>query len=51
VTTTPSGCAHCGIEQREHCQRWTVDAGWHGYNAPTQQQIKDRMNARRRNSR
>jgi hypothetical protein len=47
MTTTPSGCAHCGIEQRDHFRRWTVDAGWHGHTRPTQQQIKDRMNARR----
>lgn len=45
--TTPSGCAHCGLEQRGHSQRWTETAGWHGYMPPTQQQIKDRMNARK----
>jgi hypothetical protein len=44
---TPSGCRHCGVEQRDHFQRWTPEAGWHGYTPPTQQQIKDRMNARR----
>ncbi|MET8864653.1 hypothetical protein ABZW11_17085 [Nonomuraea sp. NPDC004580] len=43
----PSGCAHCGIEQRHHFQRWTDAAGWHSYTPPTQQQIKDRMRARR----
>jgi len=43
----PSGCTHCGLEQRDHGQRWTTAAGWHRYTPPTQQQIKDRMNARR----
>lgn len=44
---TPSACRHCGVERREHAQRWTEDAGWHVWTAPTQQQIKDRMKARR----
>jgi hypothetical protein len=47
VTITPSACRHCGVERREHAQRWTEDAGWHVWTAPTQQQIKDRMKARR----
>lgn len=45
--TTPSGCAHCGVEKRDHARRWTVDAGWHGYTPPSQEQIKTRMKARR----
>jgi hypothetical protein len=43
----PSGCHWCGVDRREHAQRWTEAAGWHGWTAPTQQQIKDRMLARR----
>lgn len=46
----PSGCRHCGIDQREHARRWKPPAGWHQWTAPTQQQIKDRMLARRARS-
>lgn len=45
--TAPSGCAHCGIEAREHMQRWHAQAGWHQWVAPTQEQIKARMLTRR----
>lgn len=47
MTTTPNGCRHCGIDHREHAQRWTDAAGWHQWTPPTQQQIKARMRARR----
>jgi hypothetical protein len=43
----PSGCRWCDIGQRFHCQRWTSEAGWHGYVPPEQHQIRDRMRARR----
>ncbi|WP_431980061.1 hypothetical protein [Streptomyces qinglanensis] len=44
---TPSGCQHCGVEQRSHARRWTEAAGWHPWTAPTQEQMKARMRARR----
>lgn len=43
----PGGCQHCGLPRHGHCQRWTRAAGWHGYTAPTDEQIKARMLARR----
>jgi hypothetical protein len=43
----PSGCRHCGVPARTHYRRWTEAAGWHGYTAPTDAQIKARMNDRR----
>jgi hypothetical protein len=43
----PNGCAHCGIEQRCHFRRWTDDAGWHAWTAPTDEQRKARMLTRR----
>ncbi|MGC5012589.1 hypothetical protein ACLQ2R_17635 [Streptosporangium sp. DT93] len=45
--TAPNGCTHCGIEQHDHAQRWTDEAGWHVWAAPTQEQIKARMLTRR----
>ena len=41
------GCRHCGLPAREHMQRWEPGPGWHKWAAPTQDQIKDRMLARR----
>lgn len=43
----PSGCRWCGIEQREHMQRWKPPVGWHEWAAPTLEQRKERMWARR----
>lgn len=43
----PGGCRHCGIDDREHMQRWATGIGWHVWTQPTQQQIKDRMTTRR----
>ncbi|MEU0098241.1 hypothetical protein [Streptomyces sp. NPDC006267] len=45
----PNGCQHCGVVEREHMQRWKPPAGWHKWTAPTQDQIKARMRARRAN--
>lgn len=45
--TSPSACRWCGIDQREHAQRWKPPIGWHKWQPPTQQQIKARMLARR----
>lgn len=43
----PSGCQHCGVDQQEHMQRWISGIGWHTWTKPTDQQIKERMRARR----
>ena len=43
----PSACQHCGIPRRQHYQHWTKAAGWHQWVAPSQEQIKARMLARR----
>jgi hypothetical protein len=43
----PSACGHCGVPKREHFRRWTTEAKWHPHVEPTQQQIKERMQARR----
>lgn len=43
----PSACRHCSCEQRSHGKRWTAGIGWHTHTPPTDQQIKDRMLARR----
>lgn len=45
--SAPNGCQHCGVAERDHFQRWTDAAGWHGYTLPTDAQRKDRMIARR----
>lgn len=47
MTTTPNGCRWCGLPEHGHANRWKPPAGWHQWTAPTQQQIKDRMTARR----
>lgn len=47
VLAQPSGCRWCGLAQRDHFQRWTRAAGWHGWTPPTPEQIKQRMKARR----
>ena len=48
---SPSGCRYCGVDQRDHMQRWTPPSkggpGWHQWTAPTQEQIKTRMITRR----
>lgn len=47
MTTEPSGCRACGLPKRGHFQRWTKAVGWHKWLAPTSEQIKTRMLARR----
>ncbi|MFE7077499.1 hypothetical protein ACFU96_46240 [Streptomyces sp. NPDC057620] len=42
---TPQGCSRCGVPEREHMQRFKD--GWHHWIAPTQEQVKARMLARR----
>jgi hypothetical protein len=46
-TPNPMGCRWCGIDQRGHAQQYKAPVGWHQWGQPTQQQIKDRMLARR----
>lgn len=49
----PGSCRWCGIDKQDHCQRWSSELhrlgenGWHGFVYPTQEQIKERMFARR----
>jgi len=43
----PTGCGFCGIDQRGHGRQYAEPDGWHQWQPPTQQQIKDRMLARR----
>ncbi|MET8746357.1 hypothetical protein [Streptomyces sp. NPDC004728] len=44
---SPNTCRHCGLDEREHMQRWKPTAGWHMWAPPTQKQILARMRARR----
>lgn len=44
----PDGCRWCGLEAREHAQRWKPPVGWHKWEPPTSEQRKERMLARRR---
>jgi hypothetical protein len=44
---TPFGCRWCGTEQGGHGRRWMAGRGMHGWEQPTQEQIKARMLARR----
>jgi hypothetical protein len=46
----PSGCRWCGVDEREHMQRWKLPVGWHKWEAPTLEQRKERMIARRRSA-
>lgn len=43
----PNGCRWCGINKRPHARQWTQEAGWHSWEQPTRDQIKQRMLARR----
>ncbi|WP_199830728.1 hypothetical protein [Streptomyces sp. MMG1533] len=44
--TNPTGCRWCGIDQRDHMQRWHSTAGWRQWTQPTPQQTKTRMQQR-----
>lgn len=46
VAGNPNGCRWCGIDQRGHAIQYGR-GGRHIWQQPTQQQIKDRMLARR----
>lgn len=43
----PGGCRWCGIEARSHARQWVEAVGWHAWVAPTIEQRKERMQARR----
>lgn len=43
----PNGCRWCGIDERNHFQRWKPPVGWHKWVEPTSDQRKERMRARR----
>jgi hypothetical protein len=43
----PNGCRHCGIGERGHGRQYTEPTGWHQWQQPTPQQVKNRMRARR----
>lgn len=43
----PFGCKHCGEAKRSHGRRWITSAGVHAWERPSDEQVKDRMLARR----
>ena len=45
---TPNGCAHCGIDQQQHMQRWVPTVGWHQWVEPPDRVRLQRMLARRK---
>lgn len=44
---SPYGCRWCGLTQQGHMQRWSLVPGWHKWVPPVQEQILERMLARR----
>ena len=43
----PYGCLHCGDPVHNHGQQYLEGVGLHGWESPTQKQIKERMQDRR----
>jgi len=43
----PYGCTHCGEAKRVHGRRYIATAGVHSWERPSDEQVKDRMLARR----
>ncbi|MEU3945398.1 hypothetical protein [Streptomyces sp. NPDC029526] len=43
----PFGCAHCGAAKRVHGRRYIGGVGMHGWERPSDEQVKARMLARR----
>ncbi len=43
----PFGCKHCGVVKRSHGRRYVGGAGSHSWERPSDEQVKDRMLARR----
>jgi hypothetical protein len=50
VLPSPGGCRWCGVDARDHLQRWSAPVGWHRWVPPTLEQRKERMRARRRHA-
>jgi hypothetical protein len=46
-TPNPNGCRWCGVDQDTHLQRFAPEAGWHVWAAPSDEQRKQRILARR----
>ncbi|WP_098007794.1 hypothetical protein [Streptomyces sp. sk226] len=46
---TPFGCRWCGEQARNHGRSYVRSRGMHGWERPTNDQIKARMRARRAN--
>jgi hypothetical protein len=44
---SPNGCRWCGVDERDHAQRWKPPVGWHRWVEPTSDQRKERMRERR----
>lgn len=44
-------CQHCHLAERDHARQYTELAGWHQWTAPTPEQTKGRMRARRATTR
>lgn len=42
-----NGCRHCGVDARDHAQRWFQGVGWHGHVEPTDAQRLDRLRENR----
>ncbi|GAA1431818.1 hypothetical protein GCM10009601_51610 [Streptomyces thermospinosisporus] len=43
----PSGCRWCDLDERGHARQWKPPVGWHKWEQPTQEQVKERMRVRR----
>ncbi len=39
----PMGCRWCGVDKRDHAQRWVPGRGFHGWVQPTTAQIEARL--------
>ncbi len=46
VGAPPEGCHYCGVERRDHGQRWTAGVSWHAWVETTKVQIAARLRAR-----
>jgi hypothetical protein len=42
----PLGCRWCGVEARDHGQRWVPSKKWHAWEQPTGAQIAARLGLR-----
>jgi hypothetical protein len=44
---SPNACRWCDVEESNHYQRWTQEAGWHMFTSPPDELRLERMRARR----